>query len=337
MHRKVTKRFWWVVSLAAGGLLVGLLGIMVTLWVPKTPGSHMVRYVWVKPGQTATDVGYTLAKEGIIRSAAAFAWLSRFNGLARHLTSGVYRLSPGETLVAIQQQMRAGDVVTIRVVIPEGFTVQQIVNRLIAHHIGSPAAFRTLVAKPLPGMPNPQPGVRDPLEGYLFPATYQFPYNVTPRQALEIMWQTFQEKVAAISGGARLNLGAWVTLASIVQKETPNAESAPIIAAVFKNRLKVGMPLDSDATVRYALNHAVPGGLSLGDLTVASPYNTYLHPGLPPGPICNPGLSSLTAALHPATVPYLYFLTLRNGRVLYATTYAEHLANIAWANQHGGE
>lgn len=151
------------------------------------------------------------------------------------------------------------------------------------------------------------------------------------------MWQTFQEKVAAISGGARLNLGAWVTLASIVQKETPNAESAPIIAAVFKNRLKVGMPLDSDATVRYALNHAVPGGLSLGDLTVASPYNTYLHPGLPPGPICNPGLSSLTAALHPATVPYLYFLTLRNGRVLYATTYAEHLANIAWANQHGGE
>ncbi|MDA8193933.1 MAG: endolytic transglycosylase MltG [Thermaerobacter sp.] len=318
-----------------GAALLFGIGVYLPL-LPVNPQSHTFKYVTVRPGETATAIGESLRRQGIIRSAWAFAFLSQVDHLASSLKSGVYRLSPHDSLTAILDRMRAGQVVVIKVTIPEGFTVKQVVARLVAAHIGTPADYRSLLAKPLPGMPAPATGVRDPWEGYLFPATYSFAWGTTPQTALAVMWQTFQARVRPLYRAAHTSLTftQWVTLASIIQSEDGVASDAPKIAAVFMNRMAAGMPLQSDATVRYALQRTVAGGLTLGDLRVASAYNTYLHRGLPPGPICNPGLLMLRAALSPAPVPYLYFLALRNGKDLFATTYQQHLSNIAWANAH---
>lgn len=329
------NRVW----IAAAVLLVVLLaiGYAVRLFQPVSSNAHAERYVKVGTGQSAAAVGNTLQRRGIIRSALAFDLLSRYNGLATHLTAGVYRLSPAESLTQIMNQMRSGDVVVITVSIPEGFTVKEITERLAAHHIGTMEQYRRLEQHPLPGMPKPAPGVRDPLEGYLYPATYQFSYGTGARQALTIMWHTFQARVVKglyQPSHTKLSLTQWVTLASIVQDEAKQSSQAAEAAAVFLNRYKVGMPFQSDATVRYAMGRPLPNGLVPANLKISSPYNTYVHTGFPPGPITNPGLATLKAALHPAHVPYLYFVSLRSGRLLFATTYQQHLANIAYAKSH---
>ncbi len=329
------QRRRWLGAVALAAVLFGA-GYGWYVFQPRVADSKRWDYISVAPGQNADSIGVLLQQRGIIRSSLAFRVLSRLDHLSRSLKSGVYRLSPGESLTRILEVMKNGNVVVIKVTIPEGFTVTQIVARLVSHHIGSLQQYRRLETKPLPGMPAPSKGVRDPLEGYLFPATYSFPYGVTPRQALQSMWQIFAAKTQTLyrKSHTHLSYTEWVTLASIVQQEDQKPQDAPKIAAVFLNRMKIHMPFQSDATVRYALQRQVTSGLSYSDLQVKSPYNTYLHAGLPPGPITNPGMVALTAALHPASVPYLYFLGLRNGSDLFATTYQQHLANIASANSH---
>lgn len=314
-----------------------VVGFGLVLMSPLRPGSRAALYVRVSPGQTAAQVGVALQRRQVIRSALAFTLLSRINGAASHLTAGVYRLSPSQSLAQILRIMGQGRVVVVRVPIPEGLTVQAVVERLEQHHIGTPSQYRVLLKHPLKGMPRPQAGVRDPLEGYLFPATYAFSYGVTARQALTEMWQTFDARM--IRGlydrrPRKLSLVQWVTLASIVQSEAKNPAQDRLVAAVFLNRLKIRMPLQSDATVRYAVGGMPPGGLVPADFSRPSPYNTYSHAGLPPGPIANPGRAALLAVLHPAHVPYLYFVSLRSGRILFGTTYAQQLANIRYAKTH---
>lgn len=334
-HRPGRRWGRWIGAVALAAVLFGA-GYGWYVFQPKVPGSAHSDYISVAPGQSADSIGALLQQRGIIRSGLAFRVLSRLDHLSRSLKSGVYRLSPSQSLTRILDIMKNGNVVVIKVTIPEGFTVEQIVSRLVAQHIGSIKDYRQLEAKPLPGMPAPLTGVRDPLEGYLFPATYSFPYGVTPRQALVTMWKTFEAKTRPLYDKAHTSLSytEWITLASIVQQEDQKPQDAPKIAAVFLNRMQIHMPFQSDATVRYALHRRVSSGLSFGDLQVKSPYNTYLYPGLPPGPITNPGMVALNAALHPAAVPYLYFIGLRNGNDLFATTYQQHLANIAYANSH---
>jgi UPF0755 protein len=232
--------------------------------------------------------------------------------------------------------MEQGDVVTIRVSIPEGFTAGQIFARLEVHHIGTAHQYQALLRHPPAGMPTPGPGVRDPYEGYLFPATYKFPFGTTAAQAVKIMWQVFTQRALPLyeSQHTSLSLSQWVTLASIIQREDKWPNDAAKVSGVFTNRLHIGMRLQSDATVRYALDNLPRGALDYQQLQVASPFNTYLHKGLPPGPISNPGMMALSAALKPASVPYLYFLALPSGRILFATTYKGQLANIAYANKH---
>ncbi len=332
------RRPWgrWVGTGAMAAVLL-VIGYAWYQLAPAAPHSQRYDYVRVSPGQSASEIAATLVHRGIIRSALAFNILSRLDHLSRSLKSGVYRLSPHDSLGTILRVMRSGQVVVIKVAIPEGFTAQQVVARLVRAHIGTFEQYQKLERTPPAGMPKPLPGVRDALEGFLFPATYSFPWGTTAPQAISIMWRNFQTQAIQPlyrRAHTQLTLTAWVTMASIIQQENRSPKDAPDIAAVFFNRMALGMPFQSDATVRYALGHVVMGGLSYQDLQVISPYNTYLHAGLPPGPIANPGLVALSAALHPAKVPYLYFLTMRNGRVLFATTYPQHLANIAYANAH---
>lgn len=322
----------WVVIgavLLAAALFVVMWGV--SLLGPESPSSTRVSLVRVRVGETASQVGTALQRRGIIQSALAFDLFSRYNGVATHLSAGVYRVSPRDSLSRIMARMRAGDVVVVKVTIPEGFTVQQIAWRLVQHHIGTTAQFRTLEHQALPGMPKPQAGVRDPLEGYLFPATYSFSYGTGARQALEVMWQTFDTRM--IQGVYRhahthLTLVQWVTLASIVQGEVKDPSQAADTAAVFINRYKAGMRFQSDATVKYAIGGMPPGGLRAADLKSPSPYNTYGHPGFPPGPIDNPGLTALKAALHPAHVNYLYFVSLPSGRLVFSASFRQQLLNI---------
>nr|WP_243239471.1 endolytic transglycosylase MltG [Sulfobacillus harzensis] len=341
MGRQRRRRPTW--GLWAGAALVA--AFFVALWVvsqfkPKDPGSRAVRYVTVAPGSTADEVALTLQRAGVIKSVWPFEILSRWDKSSTRLTAGVYRLSPSMPLSTILDKITRGETAVVRVAIPEGATVQEIVARLVRAHIGHLNQYQALERHPLPGMPAPAKGVRDPLEGYLFPATYSFPYGTTPREALTTMWRTFQHRVEKglyAHSHSKLTLAQWVTLASIVQAEDSSGTQATDVAAVFYNRLAAGMRFQSDATVRYAIGHPVAGGLTLNDLTVASPYNTYQHAGLPPGPIDNPGLAILKASLRPARVSYLYFLSLRNGQILFATTYQQHLANIAKANATHGQ
>ena len=335
-HKWYQYRWTWIgAALLAAALLVVLWAV--SLLGPRDSRSNQEAYVKVSRGESASQVGSQLQKDGLIKSALAFDWLSRYNGVATHLTAGVYRLSPRDSLGAIMSAMRQGRVVVINVSIPEGYTVKEIAERLVRAHIGTPAQFRRLEQHPLPGMPQPAAGVRDPLEGYLFPATYSFSYGTTARQALEMMWQTFQERV--ISGvyshaHTSLSLVQWVTLASILEEEVKDPGQAPDAAAVFLNRYKLGMPFQSDATVKYAVGGLPPGGLTPSNFKNPSPYNTYQHVGFPPGPISNPGSAMLRAALHPASVPYLYFVSLRSGKLLFATTFTGQLSNIQYAQSH---
>ncbi len=303
-------------------------------FLPVHPQSRQWRYVWVRPGESATAVANTLQRDGLIRSAWAFLLLVRWRGAATHLTSGVYRFSPRQRVGAMLTAMVRGEVVTVRVTVVPGMTVRQVVARLVADHIGSWEQYRRLLQTVLPGMPQPARAVRDPWEGYLYPATYSLRYGASPQDALKTMWQTFRARAIDRlyrAGNGHLSVVQWVTLASIIQKEDENPRDAADISAVFYNRLRIGMPLDSDATVRYALNDTTGKPLTLQALQVSSPYNTYRDRGLPPGPICIPGRVALEAALHPASVPYLYFLSLPNGHVLFATTYAEQQAHMRQA------
>jgi UPF0755 protein len=231
------------------------------------------------------------------------------------------------TLEQVIDRLVEGKVAGVRVTIPEGFTVQQVAALLADKGIVSRRDFAAALAAGSYGLPfSPGGGqVPVPLEGYLFPATYRFFPGEKAGAVVEAMVARFR---AALSP-ADLTLirgGGWtipqvVTLASIVQREAKLPGDMPMVAAVFLNRLRLGMPLQSDATIEYLLP-ATKTSLSFSDIRRPSPYNTYLHPGLPPGPICNPGEAAIRAVLHPAKVGYLYFFNLPSGATIYADTYS---------------
>ncbi len=317
-----------VVVLLGGGLWFRAL-----VSAPR-PADRATQLFTVAAGDTATEVGTLLARQGLIQSGWLFSAWSRVNHLESHLRAGVYVLSPSMPLAQVMAVLSQGDILVHRVTIPGGLTVQATVARLVAGHVATRAALDQALKQGLPGLSPPPSlqGVRDPLEGFLYPDTYSFPAGTPARQVVLAMWADFRARTASLRGqlaADHLTLWRWVTLASIVQAEYGYAPDAPKIAAVFDNRLAQGMRLQSDATVRYALGHPVTGGLTVADLTVASPYNTYVAAGLPPGPIDAPGLVALRAVLHPAHVPYLYFVAMPDGRSLFATTYAQHLKNVA--------
>jgi UPF0755 protein len=326
---------WWrrpAVWVGAALFLVALFAVLLvrTAISPVRPDSRHAVIYRVPAGTSAASIGVGLQRAGVIRSALAFRLWSQWLGLASHLKAGEYRLSPAMSLRAVLRVLEQGRILETRVSIPEGFTVAQIVDRLVALHVASRSALERALAAGLPGLVPPK-GVKVAAEGFLFPDTYIIPRGTPPRQVILAMWDDFLARTASLRQALpahRLTLWQWVTLASIVQAEDGRPQEAPRIAAVFLNRLKADMPLQSDATVRYAMGRPV-AHLNAWNLAWPSPYNTYRHSGLPPGPIDSPGLVALYAVIHPAPVPYLFFVAAPDGQVLFATTYAQHLANIA--------
>lgn len=320
---------------------------------PLAPSSATI--IKLPTGTTTRSIANTLQQKGIIRSRFAFLILHYLQGGT--LQAGVYRFDQPANLTTIYSRLRRGDVYTISVTIPEGDNMFQIANRLAAAHITSKAAFLQVAQHDTSLISHLDPKAPS-LEGYLFPDTYKFTPGTPAKDIAETMVEQFRIEAArlgigvppAVAGQAKTapqgNVGSLtgpvapptlheiVTIASLIQRETPIPSERPLVASVFYNRLEKHMPLATDPSVIYAaiLQNKYRGAIYESDLKSSSPYNTYTHLGLPPGPICNPGLGSLQAALHPAKTDYLYFVAAGpdpSGPSRFSSTLAQHDRDVA--------
>jgi len=308
------------------------------LYLPVGRGENVI--ITIPPGSSASIISGQLEAQGVVRSGEAFALLARVKGLASQLQAGSYDFSPHATLGEVLDKIVAGDVIdqSVRVTIPEGLTLSGMGLLFERRGLFSQAEFLAAadsIELPYEYLAAVPPGVYRRLEGYLFPDTYSFPLAVRPEQVISIMAARFNDLVPPLYAASPLNerftLHQIVTLASIVEKEAVKAAERPIIAGVFLNRLQRNMRLESCATIQFLLG--TPRTLLYADLEIVSPYNTYRHLGLPPGPIANSGLASIVAALNPATTPYLFFVARRDGSHIFSPTYEQHQAAIRQARR----
>jgi UPF0755 protein len=306
---------------AAAVLALVLGGAGVLLVAAPAPGGGLVV---VREGDSVATIATRLRAAGIVRSALLFRVRARLRGLDRRIRPGEYRFADEPSLGQVLEVLAAGGD-RPEVTIPEGLTVHEVAALLARQDLGTAASFLCLADDPefllAAGVPGPQ------LEGYLFPDTYPLSPMMGPGEILGMMVRRFHERFdgerwrrAAARG---LTVNEVVTLASIVEKETGLGSERPLIAGVFYNRLRLGMPLQSDPTVIYAAPNFA-GDLTRADLTRPSPYNTYVITGLPPGPIANPGIAALDAVLAPTDTPYLYFVSRNDGSHAFSATLAEH-------------
>ena len=291
----------------------------------------------VKSGSSSRQVASDLQEKGLIKSAFVFSIYSKYKNYDTKLKAGVYLLSPSMSTEEILAKIAGGKSENLdkKVTIPEGFNLQQIAEILEAKGIVTADAF--IDAATVKNFQQKYEFLKElpperSLEGFLFPDTYYFQQGKAPEYYIEIFLDRFTQiyfKNNRLDEKQKLiDMTTYdiVTLASIIEAEAKLDEERPIISGVFHNRLNIGMPLQSCATVEYALGEHKKV-LTLKDLEIESPYNTYKYLGLPPGPICSPGLSSLKAAVNPAGVDYLYFVAKGDGSHLFAKTLAEHINN----------
>jgi UPF0755 protein len=319
---------------AAGFILIILLGALcaggAVAWLLVTPyGPESATLVEIPPGSSTARIGRDLARAGIIRSQVAFDLVR----LWKHgtLKAGTYRFDRPAPPTEVYDRIRRGDVYTIVVTVPEGSTMFEIADRLQQAGFGAPQDFINVAVQESSLIADLDPAAKS-LEGYLFPDTYRF----APGTALPEIAATMVRRFRAVASqlGLTVNVHRTVTLASLVEKETALNEERPMVASVFENRLAKNMPLMTDPSVIYGLEleNQWRGTLYQSDLKRDTPYNTYLHPGLPPGPVSNPGVRALRAAMNPARTDFLYFVAAGDnpqGRSLFATTIEEHNRNVA--------
>jgi UPF0755 protein len=294
--------------------------------------------VVVPEGATLEQIAAILHKAKVVASARAFRSRAERDGYSQRFKPGRYELCRYDDYATIVGQLlRGGTPLSVKVTIPEGFTAEEMA-RLVARSVPGFAMQEYLdltVKHPLPAaLQGMRSGTR--LEGLLFPATYEFPPLRTPRELVEYQLSSFRDTLSMIdlsrAGKRKLSAYDVVIIASMVEREVEVPAERPLVAAVIWNRLRLRMRLQVDATIAYALGRR-KSALSLKDLKIRSPYNTYLHRGLPPTPICSPGLASLQAAAQPAHVPYLYYVVRNDGtgRHSFSTNYEQFLRDKAKA------
>jgi UPF0755 protein len=285
-------------------------------------------FVEVVPGMGSRAIGALLAQQGVVRSRYAFDLWRLVRGGT--LKAGEYRFAEPATLPSVYNRIVRGDVYTRTVTIPEGFNLFDIAQAVEDAQLGSKESFLAAASHDVALIGDLDPSAKN-LEGYLFPDTYRFQRRLPPSQILGAMVRRFRQSSASI--GLQGDYHRVVTLASLVEKETPAAEDRPLVASVLENRLAKDMPLMTDPTVIYAalLEKRYRGTIYQSDLKRDSAYNTYRHTGLPPGPICSPGVASLTAAMHPADSHFLYFVADAgaSGHSRFASTLEEHERNVS--------
>ena len=301
---------------------------------PSESGGSAVLFA-VARGETLRSIANHLEERGLVRDARSVIWLARWHGLASDLRAGEYLISPTQGPDEILARIAAGQVETYEVVLPEGLTARQIGERLEAAQLVDAEAFEKVVRDPAVAEKLGIDG--QTLEGYLFPETYRLPRGLAPEEVARTLIDQFLETWAAIAPAAReqeLSQLEVVTLASIVEKETGAASERPLIAAVFRNRLRKGMRLETDPTVIYGIPD-FDGNLRRRDLENRdNPYNTYWIRGLPPGPIASPGAEALRAVVEPADVDFLYFVSRNDGTHKFSRTYREHVVAVNTFQRH---
>jgi UPF0755 protein len=317
------------VNLLLAIVLVVLAAVGAAGWVILTPyGRQGQTIVDIAPGSSASRIGRQLEEAGVIRTRYAFD-LTRLIERGT-LQAGEYRFNQPLPLIEVYEHIARGDVFTIAVIIPEGANCFDIAERVQAAGFGSSRTFLEAVIGQANLVVDLDPGAKS-LEGYLFPDTYRFSPKASPDEILAVMVRRFRSAAAQL--GLRGNVHDVVTLASLVERETAVGGERPLVASVYTNRLNKKMPLMADPAVIYGLKleGLWRGSLYQSDLDRDTAYNTYLHPGLPPGPIDNPGIPSLRAAMHPANTDFLYFVAAGDnpqGRSLFSNTLDQHIRNV---------
>lgn len=315
-------------------LIVAAVAIVALVMLAcRGSGTGQVRVI-VPRGATLRVAAESLAKAGVVQNATAFRLYGMLRGSDRSIRAGTYVFKRGVSWGEVLDDLRGGKGLEHAITIPEGWSLIQIVPQL-ARVLEVPvdsvqAAVRDTALLHALDVPTPT------LEGYLFPDTYVFTDGTTARAAIRVMVERFQrvwqpewnDRVQALA----MSRHDVMALASIVEKEARLPEERPVIAAVYLNRLKKGMLLQADPTVQYALGKHV-ARVYYKDLAVESPYNTYKHTGLPPGPIASPGKPSIVAALNPANVPYTYFVAYPDGHHEFTTNFAAHSVAVRSARR----
>ncbi len=334
----------WVRRVLLGALMVAGLLAFGTFWIERQlkpvaetgTGQNAAQEFEVAPGWGAAQVSSALEAAGLVRNARVFSLYLQLQNLDRSVGEGLYTLSPTLSVPQLAERLaRGGQPRVVSVVIPEGFRTGQVVNRLKTE-LG--IDISPLVERPGRLRPAFVPkGVG--LEGYLFPARYDFPVDVSPQKAVTLMLRRFERELTpAVQQNLktlRLSVHEWVTLASMIQAEAGSYAEMPVIAGVFLNRLGQGMLLQSDPTVAYGLGKPLPKlDAVAGDLRQDTPWNTYTRAGLPPTPIGNPGERALSVIFQArrtdaAGEPYLYFLHAPGGNFRPNLTLEDHNRDVA--------
>lgn len=294
------------------------------LLLPVTPSRQ--EFVLLRPGYSTRRIARELRSAGVIRSSRAFVLWHAFHRRPS-LKAGEYLFEHQANAISIHSRLSRGDVYVHTVVIPEGFNMFDIAAAIHNAGLGDAQQFlkaaedTSLISDLAPQAPS--------LEGFLFPSTYEFTRTQSMRDMAAEMVKQF--RLVASQIGLKQDVEKTVTLASIIEKETRTPEERPQVASVYVNRLNSRIPLQADPSVIYAelLQGTYGGALHHNDMQFDSAYNTYRHAGLPPGPIANPGRSSLEAAMHPAHTSFFYFVSDGNGRHRFSATLEEHNRNVA--------
>jgi UPF0755 protein len=313
-----------VALLAFGGWLAW------ALWTPVTPEGQ--KFVLLRPGYSTRRIANELKSAGVIRSPLAFALWHRIHR-KQSLKAGEYLFDKTARALDVHDRLVRGDIYVHTVVIPEGFTMFDTAQAIEDAGLGTSQKFLEVARSELGLISDLDPEAQT-LEGYLFPNTYEFTRTQSMKDIAGVMVKQFRQvadQIGLTRNGQGTEVHRTVTMASIIEKETAAPEERPLVASVYYNRLARKIALQADPSVIYAelLNGTYAGALHHPDMQFHSAYNTYIHPGLPPGPIGNPGRTSLEAAMHPDQTDYYYFVSDGNGHHRFSRSLEEHNQNVA--------
>lgn len=320
-----------VVALAAAAAVTGGWWMWQRLHASYQGFEGTEIFVEIPPGTSTSAIGRRLAEAGIVPDAWTFRAAVWWTGRARALKAGEYRFEGAATPIDVVTELAEGRVYSRTLTFPEGLTLAEMAALFESRGFGAKQDFLEAASDPAP-IADVAPAARD-LEGYLFPETYQLGRTATAAQLVNQMVGRFRTVWTEVTEGQAsegLTPHQVIALASLVEKETAAPEERPLVAAVYRNRLRIGMGLQADPTVVYALMRAgrYTGNIRKADLGINSPYNTYRFPGLPPGPIAAPGRAAIEAALMPADVPYLFFVSRNDGSHAFSETLKQHNENV---------
>ncbi len=290
------------------------------------------QFVVIETGSSVASMGRQLTAAGVVRDVRSFQIAARIKRAETRLQAGEYRFAEPATAYQVVDRLARGDVFVRPITFPEGRTIAEMAGIFESRGFGSAADF-IAAANDVSRIADLDPAAKD-LEGYLFPSTYRLPRRASAPALgglrVEGFRATLDADLLAAAQARGFSVRDAVTMASLVEEEAQIAGERPMISSVYHNRLKIGMGLQCDATIIYAMQRAGTwnGNIRRVDLAMDSPYNTYRYRGLPPGPIANPGRASLEAAVRPADVPYLYYVSRNDGSHAFATSLDEHNRNV---------